>query len=141
MINPKELRIGNMLWESNSFTPGLEDFDEIVIASINDIDKVIRDDQGNGYSYDAIYPIPLTPEWLGRCGYKKEQREKIGACWVIDIMPSAKRVLVICNMTSRTLVSFVSEPNNMVMLRPVYDLHQLQNLYHALTGEELIITL
>lgn len=89
---------------------------------------------------DHFQPIPLNPEWLQRCGFAESFRDKLGKSWTIDIMPSAKRVLGICNMTTRTLVSFVSEPGNIVMLRPIYNVHQLQNLYFALTGEELAIT-
>lgn len=129
MINPKELRIGNLV----------SHYGEIKSVSGTNYLGLIRLEQILDVSENAIDPIPLTPERLERCGFASEYREKLGSSWVIPIMASAKRVLGICNMTSRTLVSFVSEPGNIVMLRPIYHFHDIQNLYFALTGEELTI--
>lgn len=141
MINPKELRIG-----INGFTP----FDHSIRCDetegcilLIDIYHELTGKWKIGREADSpeCEPIPITPEWLERCGFKEEQRERLGRSWEISIMPSAKRVLGVCNMTSRTLVSFVAEPGNIVMLRPIYYIHQLQNLYFALTVEELEIKL
>jgi hypothetical protein len=131
MINPKELQIGNRVWESNSFTPGTDDFDEIVIASINDLDKVIRDDQGNGYSYDSLYPIPLTPDWLERCGFvngDKHRRSEYDGPNNITI-----------GEVSADSNSFELLGSEWSIGNPFKYVHQLQNLYHSLTGEELTI--
>jgi hypothetical protein len=115
MINPNELRIGNIVWESSSFTPGPADFEEIFVGAINDIDKVVYDNQNNIYSYDYLYPIPLTVEWMMRLGFE----------W---------------NATDKRYYFIAPEswagscPWNIVK-----HVHQVQNLYFALTGEELKI--
>lgn len=129
MIKASELRLGNIVWESNSFTPGAEDYNEIVIASINDIDKVIRDDLGNGYSYDSLYPIPLTPEWLERCGFKRDPDTNN-----YDIPTYSFGGLIM--RKENKIWRFIYKEKR---LRTINYLHQLQNLYFALTGEELTI--
>jgi hypothetical protein len=125
MIEANQLRIGNLVWESNSFAPSPEDFNEITIASINDIDKVIRDNQGNGYSYDALYPIPLTPEWFRRMNFKKELRG-----WSL--------------LTGFHLFDYKGDLvfkvlDQIVNYTPITKVHQLQNLYFSLCGHELQI--
>lgn len=147
MINSDELRIGNIVWESSLFTPGPDDFEQIVVGAINDIDKVIRDNQGNGYSYDTLYPIPLTPEWLERCGFlglshlgRREYSLVIDEELTIEVCFGNQLIvrMVIINDNydeNINLGQFVTYRH----IRGCNYIHQLQNLYVALTGEELRI--
>jgi len=138
MIKANELRIGNRLWESSISTPGADDFDEMTVASINDIDKVVYDEQDNIYSYDYLYPIPLTPEWLERCGGKKNNGTPF---YCIDMPSNIGEIHI---NPDNGMIWLRHHANEHTALNPYsgnagYFLHSLQNLYFAMTGEELTI--
>jgi len=113
-MKPQELRIGNWV----KYGPRLEN------KEIGDYEMIMLIDGGQNAD-----PIPLTPEWLEKFGfeYRNEYRgngyifdlpnSKYSCCWFED---KGFRLLNL----SYTWMPYV---------------HQLQNLYFALTGEELII--
>lgn len=77
--------------------------------------------------YEDVKPIPLTEEWLLRMGF-----EKSGSTVYINInrieigtIASGKRFYIQIGLENVTL--------------PIKHVHQLQNLYFALTGCELEI--
>ena len=88
----------------------------------------------------TIFPIPLTPEILEKCGFVQLDTEMSG-CRVWDIPNTHWRVA----MSYRDETCFklwhrqVSPPT--WRLAEFESLHQLQNLYFALTGTELNGTL
>ena len=80
------------------------------------------------YTDCSIYdPIPLTEEWLLRFGFKCFDIDEIGTYkkGVFVLVPNAKTHFT-CTYSGR-------------MLRFITCVHQLQNLYFALTGQELTI--
>lgn len=123
MINPKELRIGNWMLRSDGKDIGTLSY--IQIASINDIDKVIRDVDEGGYTYLDIRPISLTPEILQKIGFIDEldnDRPWLpGSDYEYHLDTNELHF-----RTSTVKVNFV---------------HQFQNIHFALTGEELKIEL
>lgn len=132
MIKASELRVGNIVWESSSFTPGPDDFDEIIVGAINDIDKVVLDNQNNIYQYDYLYPIPITAEWLLKLGFK----------WNADDKRHFIQIGNTLYIEYDTDLDYFIAPESWAGSRPwnaVNHVHQLQNLYFALTGEELTI--
>lgn len=131
MINPNELRTGNQVLHKGAI---------IVIDGIDrSNESIMVEDKHIPIPLTDIDPVPLTTEWLEKHGFEIKNMDKIGIAWTIPIMHSANRVLGVTNMTYRTLVTFVAEPNNRVMLQTIYFVHPLQNLYRDLTGEELTI--
>jgi len=70
---------------------------------------------------NSFKPIPITEEWLLKAGFEKDETD----WWYIDDF-GVKRYDNDCFVfyTLNTIIKF---------------LHQLQNLYFALTGEELTI--
>ena len=90
-------------------------------------------------------PIPLTPEILKKCGFYQLPHRTIQNSWMFNL--SRDRVLsVACVGTPNEMVFLTEEVppevKSIIVLRNFdYDgkthLHQLQNLYYALTGEEL----
>ncbi len=80
-----------------------------------------------------VSPIPLTPEILEACGFKKNfgtdwyRRNKM-AIMFLDPEP---------DVPLNTAFEYF---NTSFPWTPIY-LHQLQNLIHALTGEELTVNL
>lgn len=70
-----------------------------------------------------LSPIPLTPEILEGCGFEKEN------VWFCNRNIDIK-------MLDNIYEVYINE-----ILTKVQSLHQLQNLYFALTGEELTVKL
>ena len=121
-MEANELRIGNY------------------IGSIGNIYEVILvDSKGNvkgfdgGTSFnldDSITPIPLTEEWLLKFGYVLYGKEATDSESPRDWYWIKKGFAIsIDNITWKT--SYIE----LILL----SVHQLQNLYYALTGEELTI--
>ena len=77
---------------------------------------------------DKLDPIPLTEEWLLKCGFNQNI-----LCWVCDKFTIAGSVEHGYVLTGYCLENIF--PVN------VFYVHQLQNLYFALTGKELEIKL
>lgn len=82
------------------------------------------------YEFDVLEPIPITSEILEKAGFvKKTNRE-----WAIGENP--------VNQDYMMIVRYSPIINGFYFLNghfKINDLHQLQNLYFALTGEELPI--
>jgi hypothetical protein len=115
MIQAKELRIGNYAINDGD--------DSIMCITAQDIFTLSKDE-------DWLNPIPLTHEILLNCGF-----EKINSYWVNKRNIDCHIVLI--DALTRYMVS-VTGPFGMVTLKSINSVHQLQNLYYALSGEELI---
>ena len=117
MLQPQELRIGNLVYS-------LETNDIQKIRGINEeyvsIDTVTFD----YVSYDEIEPIPLTEEWLLKFGYIGNEPifSEISTIFTNGIHKIWKPFNKFLDDTYRFEINYV---------------HQLQNLYFALKGEEL----
>lgn len=128
MIDPKELRIGNLVFvECNSLAVHVPK--DVVFA----IDKVVPQ---SCHNYD---PIPLTPEWLERLGF-----EKVANYYDLDFNGGGLRFLSDldeCRLftgSEYSLTVAMDYDTCEIPNAPKY-IHQLQNLYFALTGQELTI--
>lgn len=92
--------------------------------------------------YDDIRPIPLTEEILLKAGGKRFDEDKI-----ILMLNDPSTHLVLMKVGTHWFPQieqtgeFASEGVNVVFLNFIDYLHQLQNLYFALTGEEIKIEL
>lgn len=75
------------------------------------------------YDIDEVFPIPLSPEILEKCGFKKHNNYYTkDEFYIFEAFNSGK---CFSYSTDQYYVELTS-------------LHQLQNLYYSLTGEELI---
>lgn len=84
-------------------------------------------------------PIPLTPEILEKAGFEKNDRIQQNFSYILQL--KSRMTLVYYKGDSSCLS--IEQDNKMIDFasgRCKY-LHQLQNLYFALTGEELEIKL
>jgi hypothetical protein len=115
VVNSKELRIGNLI---NYPFVGIRP-----IRSGADIDSIFE---------DGGMPIPLTPEWLERCGFIIH---KNGLFVNNDIWIEYKE------LSTPVFTPVYSDGSSFrgYIGKHITYLHQLQNLYHSLTGEELTI--
>lgn len=114
MIQANELRIGNLVSVENK---------PYIITS------------GDIYNLDCYYkqyinfyePIPLTEEWLLRFGAILHPNKN----WDLQLKIGA------INLSFRVYKKWYSELEGIYLGQHIQFVHQLQNLYHALTGEEL----
>jgi len=121
-----ELRIGNYVWDNYS--------GEMIVAGINLNNIFIRKNKNTPsgeIEIKFIKPIPLTEECLIKFGFKQ---------W-----GTYKHLWKIKNIHGFTIIKeseneyFLNEyPYYRFINNPMKYVHQLQNLYFALTGKELI---
>ena len=83
---------------------------------------------------DELEPIPLTEEWLIKFGFKQwvEFGHKTGT---FDLMPLCGVSYDI--VTKKVLILEKGNPNSHWIERKIEYVHELQNLYFALRGQEL----
>jgi hypothetical protein len=123
MIKVNELRVGNLVIYK-------QDNDELPVLKIDGDSKKVCLDLLLGLNMEVgeqdIDPVPLTPEWLERCGFKEGTNYLFGKHLKLGIHIDYTYIGTITS----TSAAFVA---------PAQYVHQLQNLYFALTGEELQI--
>ena len=127
-MEAKELRIGNIV-----FYNGENGNNEPVryYCTINGADlRIMQDDENYLRSHE---PIDLTPELLEKCGFEKLE---FGNGFMFVISLGGGRVFLLKYNPLRTDFFYEHYYGTKVQY-----LHQLQNLYFVLTGEELTITL
>jgi hypothetical protein len=125
MIKDEELKKGNLFLCKLSIGKPQEFCKAFWITS-----EGIVNQTGGVCPYNASDPIPLTPEWLERRGFKDGWLEFNGGC---QLTVHKDGTAVVSGWDSATSGQSVEVPCEY--------LHQLQNLYFALTGEELKIEL
>ena len=121
MINANELRIGNYINVYDGVGPKY-----MYQVTGYDIDEI----DGDGTD---CFPIPLTPEILEKCGFEKQSEH-------IFISPNLSLRLWGFSWTMQHYVMGVSHWIDISSVS-IKHLHQLQNLYFALTNSELTFKL
>lgn len=110
-MKANELRLGNLV---GSYNKGEEDR----VLTIN-AQNILVEAKANKQGYTRYRPIPLTEEWLLKFGF-----EKVGFQFIkddIELFP-IRDLYYRANFPIKSDIKYVN---------------QLQNLYFALTGEEL----
>lgn len=137
-MKANELRILNYVKSNNPIYRKDEFGKYLNILAINDDSAtvtVIENNKPIGYTFGQLYkyiePIHLTEEILLKCGAWTSEWDN-NSSYRIEI--TIDYVLVI-NLELNTCQLGDLD------LKPIKYLHQLQNLYFALTGEELTINL
>lgn len=134
MVDNKELRLGNIL-------KGTTREGSVLVAPVHEIMdsevSLIFEGLAHKFTHDRIDPIPLTPEILEKAGF-----EKIGDNGYIiyefeDEKNANEGFYVECEGDGYAYYY----PSNTAMDVQINYLHQLQNLFFCLTGEELKINL
>ena len=144
-MKANELRIGNfILLGGNSFgtvvniTTETDEEPQVDFITI----KI-----GGGYidsTINGFYPIKLTEEWLVRFGF--EGKESDGFCIPIEIELGElqyEKYLALEGSIDGFYCDLVYKEDTIeeirMILKDIGYVHQLQNLYFALTGEELTL--
>jgi len=140
-MKSSELRIGNLIQIANPHTLRPKGGDHGYIHALNTQDCVVHWDRElfvcsyrNMFEAKAPYikSLSLTSEWLGRFGFKKPRDFEEDPFYYLDnwdiVLYANKDGKYTCNSNSAYYT-----------LCWIEHVHQLQNLYFALTGEELTI--
>ena len=127
MIQPTELRINNWVYS-------IQLAKEVQISGIDyDGDLTFIGEVTWDYNhYDSIEPIPLSEETLLKCGFIETKEGYIKAL-------SNNSNIGLIEIKDRFMVSMAC-PYGLFQSKSIMNLHQLQNLYFALTNQELIYT-
>jgi len=82
----------------------------------------------NSHEYgDHIHPVPVTEEWLLRFGFEKRHHYWHKSRFFVEWLFDKPKLRIVINSAESAFANSVEY------------VHQLQNLYFALTGEELTI--
>lgn len=158
MIQVNELRIGNWvhqfrernernLFELTNIRRCIQ-VESIHDGCMNNFDKArininIEDDEIYGIWEEDINPIPITPEILEKCGFEASDEKNYlrhpSIPVMIEFFYNGDFVSPI--MLSRGINSSSEDKYQLCFSQQCRHLHQLQNLYFALTGEELTVNL
>lgn len=128
MVHAHELRIGNKLW-----LRGAEGTEPVVltVTGLMAADGTVYVQSGEpamNHALKEVRPISLTDELLKECGFQRDEIEYIGGLWhlhPVQILDDNGLWLVNDKLRKRL---------------KLHCLHQLQNLYFALSGKELEIS-
>lgn len=127
MIQANELRIGNWVtYENTQF----QVWSEITKYSVDLDDLLTR--HVKAASYDEIKPTPLTPEILEKCGFVKKNGIDEIVRYAFGLNPITHDWIIFLNWPDGKKYPFYRNGYHEINY-----LHQLQNLYFSLTGEEL----
>lgn len=126
MVKASELRIGNLIQSSDKITPVFHlDSDE--------------DGFRINYTYDSevvFSGIDITEEWLIKAGFEKEENDAPALSVWYEYWKEGFDIF-----TTGTEGGAENEFCYGTFDNRIYYIHQLQNLYFALTGEELTFNL
>lgn len=130
MIQATELRIGNLVL----YNDRVIEVEEVLYGGANR-----RGDGGIWYPQEDLDGIPLTEKWLEKFGFKHHRITKDRN----PILECEWMQLAISDFDQRSLLfwdnGLMSIEDHYIDLSHIKYVHQLQNLYFALTGEELTI--
>jgi hypothetical protein len=127
MIKASELRIGNVIWDDTH--------NKVKFVTHRVISDLASHAEPLPYS-----PVSLTPEWLEKCGGTKLPHSPF---YEIDMPINIGQIHI---NPGNGMIWLKHHANESTALNPYsgnagYYLHLLQNLFFALTGEELTIKL
>lgn len=118
MIQSNEVRRGNFTLTPRKLIVRIDTINENSFSAIN---------KNSLRWYSKLYPIPITEDWILNFGGKKNDEE---------ITIPINRNLYISFIDSEC--QLVTDDDFLVM--DINHVHQLQNLYFSLTGEELTLS-
>ena len=116
-----ELRIGNLVFAD------LYGEKEILVESICSINNDVFNSTTGEIPFSSLKPIPLTEEWLLKFGFEL----KIGNYHLENFRFNISNPM--------NYDGFLFCDGYSVLTEKIKHVHQLQNLYFALTGEELTL--
>ena len=131
-MRASDLRIGNIIGDGHG--------NPLRVTAVNDVLVVSND---YGFEYHELHPFPLTHEILEKCGFISEPIDEgypeVGVYYSLPLNNELYCNLCIISGDKNDLFEVCLFPYEQ-WFRFKY-LHQLQNLFYALCGEEIIVNL
>jgi hypothetical protein len=123
-MNANEFRIGNYV----KFPDNL----------IHKVDMLYKDFAG----LKIWQPITLTEKWLLDFGFVKTHNKWFEINYFTDCKHTEEKMGILINLVSNrcAILDTDTEQQSAMTGKRIYYVHQLQNLYFALTGEELVVS-
>jgi hypothetical protein len=116
-MKPNELRIGNFVYWNN---------EKVEIDSISETEITLKTFFNIKIKINTIKPIPLSYEWIETLGFEKIRHINGYIFWV----------------HKRSKIEIYFDRNmmkwNAFPIKCPLQIHQLQNLYYSIMGEELV---
>lgn len=135
MIDTKELRIGNIVAECPFVEEShrqhkVEGISKEWNVQTKEWDGFVHFDNGDIWEEKQTEPIPLTEDWIKKFGFEnsKTQDKFFTKDNSIGISTADDKFCFIKG-------NFVCQ----IVLRDIEFVHQLQNLYHSVTGTDLTV--
>lgn len=109
------------------------------------IDNLVNDSTGNTHRVEGVYPnrdyskwsgIPLTEDWLLKLGFALQHKGHEQS--FLDINVGSNNYFTF-SLKSKVLSYQLKGYGIVQTLKHIKHVHQLQNLYFALTNEELTV--
>ena len=127
-ILPQQLRKGNCVClESELCYVSQILWDRVEVAFVKHNEKTYRE-----CKYEELEAIALTPDILLACGFQKKDRFHFS-----DVFTSKEEDFIINQLRGSCEISFGLKGSFAIVSNRMLPLHELQNLYYALTGEEI----
>ena len=139
MIKASELRIGNWVQPFITILNRVTDHKPFQVTGL-----YIRQCEAVGGENHNAHPVPLTPEWLSKMGFFEQNPQQINPFERHDPIYSIGEdndwsvKFVHCSYGG-TIEDYIVFYQSFDSIRTIRYVHELQNLYFAITGEELII--
>jgi len=130
-MRANELRIGNYL-----FVPGIDR--EVIVSAMFKSHYVCEDSDGIRFDESLrinYQPISLTEQWLLKLGFEKHPNDIPSYAKIFGNFNGDDFEYAFCVYQDSNGNFYAQIIGKKIVLNSV---HQLQNLYFALTGEELI---
>ena len=128
MIQPNELRIGNWVTPVFELQGESEDYEYLPPSQVSEVP--IQE------AFTFYEGIPLTEEWLLKLGARKDGE----TVYVIKTIRGAQIHALRWEGELKIGILYGTISGGSVTFHHIKFVHQLQNLYFALTGEELTLT-
>ena len=148
MLQPNELRVGNIVthddYSSELFIVKSIYEEEQEGEEVYIIDTLGGKNEGWGNPLELINPIPLTDEILLKCGFERSKSVYSTFVMKVEAYPLSSNLTLYVYLNespSATQIRMIQGQNRNGNILSINSVHQLQNLYFALTGKELDVKL
>lgn len=148
MINSKELRIGNYLLSNTSDWVTVESILSSTMRIYGHYEGDDNEEYLADFSQDDLSPIPLTAEILEKCGFVHDKNGWYKISYtafnasdyddlIYHLIEHDVEISVNIKSNWVNIHNITHDEQGATSKNRIKYLHQLQNLIHALTGEEL----
>jgi len=144
-MKAEELRIGNLvrIIPIDPTSQGAIRVIKVLNSYVDEVDLMTENGEPRLASIIDIEPIPITEEWLLRFRFIKKPKTNIYLKPMFSIGEKILKLMAVClddNSSTIAIVDYYTETEKSDLLHLDYQfIHQLQNLFFALCGEELKI--